>query len=70
MKSKLHRVAPVTKLKGPDRIVFNPTGATIVDPVTGRLRTGCFAHYCYSQNELLIDETDIEFQTCDCGNSE
>ena len=49
------------------QIVFNPTGKQVIDPCTGVIRTGKYAHFCYEYDELLIDENDAEFSTCLCG---
>lgn len=55
------------------RIIFNPTGKIIRDPVgpenVATARSGIYAHFCYDWDELLIDETDPEFEACTCGKS-
>lgn len=50
-------------LKG--RVLLNPSGKTIVD---GNVqRSGKMAHNCYEWDEMLIDETDPEYDACLCG---
>ena len=59
-------------VKQPTRICFNPTRATIYDPIDPdgfryMSRNGLYAHFCYEWDEMLIDETDSEFALCKCG---
>lgn len=35
-------------------------------PESGRTRSGKYAHFCYEWDELLIDESDPEIETCCC----
>lgn len=63
------KVKPKGKIAPPVRIVFNPHNAVLTDvlgPIT-KMRHGRYAHYCYSWDELLIDEGDEEFKVCECG---
>jgi len=62
------------KITKAPRIIFNPTRKWICDPVPGTgcplykgARNGLYAHFCYDWDEMLIDETDPEFNSCMCG---
>ena len=54
----------ITKAKS-NRLIFNPNNHTLTDSL--RVRRGKYAHYCFDHNDLLIDENDKEFITCECG---
>lgn len=57
--------------KPKERMVFNPTNGVVTDPCCTKRkyfsRRGKYAHLCFDWNEMLIDETDPEFETCTCG---
>lgn len=62
---------PKAKIAKLARVVFNPDQAVIYDPAPANslhnYRCGKYSHYCYDNNEMLIDENDSEFATCNCG---
>ncbi len=58
------------KKKLQERIVFNPTRQPIKCHVGAKeviTRSGKYAHFCYEWDDMLIDETDKEFEVCQCG---
>jgi len=52
----------------PGRMIFNPYREIIRDMFNPkRVRDGLYAHVCWECSDVLIDETDLEFASCQCG---
>ena len=62
---------PKAKIAPKSRVIFNPLRQVVIDPCCAsalyKTRTGAYAHQCYDNSELLIDENDPEFESCTCG---